>query len=187
MSAKLVLLDRDGVINHDSDDYIKNEDEWIPLPGSIEAITLLSRAGFIVCVATNQSGLARGLFDEYALARMHELMCTLVEESGGRVDAIFYCPHSPDDDCDCRKPKPGLLNQIETQFSQTVLDAWFIGDSEKDIDAALAKGCKPILVLTGKGNLTSDSLDAKKLSHILVFDNLLSATKFVISEQGSTK
>ncbi len=186
MSAKLIILDRDGVINYDSEDYIKNEDEWIPLPGSIEAITLLSQAGFTVCVATNQSGLARGLFDDYALARMHALMCTLVEENGGRVDAIFYCPHSPDDVCDCRKPKPGLLNQIEVQFSQTVQDAWFIGDSEKDIDAGLAKGCKPILVLTGKGKLARDSIDAEKLSHISVFDNLLSATKFVISKQNTT-
>jgi D-glycero-D-manno-heptose 1,7-bisphosphate phosphatase len=187
MSTKLIILDRDGVINHDSDDYIKNEDEWIPLPGSIEAMALLSRAGFTVCVATNQSGLARGLFDEFALARIHELMCTLVEDSGGRVDAIFYCPHSPNDNCDCRKPKPGLLNQIETQFSHTVQDAWFIGDAEKDIDAALAKGCKPILVLTGKGKLTSEALDADKLSHIQVFDTLLSATKFVISEQSPTQ
>ena len=108
MSIKLILLDRDGVINHDSDDYIKSEDEWIPIQGSIEAITLLSQAGFIVCVVTNQSGLGRGLFNEFALARMHELLCTLVEEEGGKVDAIFYCPHKPDDNCDCRKPKPGL-------------------------------------------------------------------------------
>ncbi|MGY8790083.1 MAG: D-glycero-beta-D-manno-heptose 1,7-bisphosphate 7-phosphatase, partial [Pseudomonadales bacterium] len=164
MSKNLIILDRDGVINHDSDDYIKNEDEWIPIQGSIEAIALLSQAGFIVCVATNQSGLGRGLFDEFALARMHELLCTLVEEEGGRVDAIFYCPHKPDENCDCRKPKPGLLNQIEEQFSHTVQGSWFIGDTEKDIDAALAKNCKPILVLPGKGKQTSESMDAQKLS-----------------------
>lgn len=185
MSIKLILLDRDGVINHDSDDYIKSEDEWIPIQGSIEAITLLSQAGFIVCVVTNQSGLGRGLFNEFALARMHELLCTLVEEEGGKVDAIFYCPHKPDDNCDCRKPKPGLLNQIEAQFSQSVEGSWFIGDTEKDIDAALTKNCKPILVLTGKGKQASESMDAQKLSGISVFDDLLSAAHFISSEHNT--
>lgn len=183
MTTPLIILDRDGVINHDADDYIKNEDEWIPITGSIEAISQLSQAGFQVCVATNQSGLARGLFDEFALARMHELLCTLVEEQGGKIDGIFYCPHGPDDNCDCRKPRPGMLNQIEEQFGRPVAGAWFIGDTEKDIDAARAKGCRPILVLTGKGTLTQATLPEAKLQGIPVFDDLFSAAMFVIACQ----
>lgn len=185
MAFPLIILDRDGVINYDSEDYIKNEEEWIPLPGSIEAIANLSRAGFIVCVATNQSGLGRGLFDEFALARMHELMCTLVEKQGGQISAIFFCPHGPDAGCECRKPKPGLLNQIEEQFQQPVADSWFIGDTEKDIDAALAKQCRPILVTTGKGSLTQSVMDPAKLAHVHVFDDLFAATMFVIANQDA--
>ena len=184
MNSPLVILDRDGVINHDSEDYIKHEDEWFPIAGSIDAISQLSRSGFIVCVATNQSGLARGLFDEFALARMHELLCTLVETKGGKIDGIFYCPHGPDDNCDCRKPKPGMLDQIEEQFSRPVAGSWFIGDTEKDIDAALAKGCRPILVLTGKGTLTQATIAPEKLEGVPVFDDLFTAAMFVIAEQG---
>lgn len=181
MDTPLVILDRDGVINHDSDDYIKSEDEWFPIAGSIDAISQLSQSGFLVCVATNQSGLARGLFDEFALARIHELMRTLVEEKGGHIDGIFFCPHGPDDGCDCRKPRTGLLDQIEDQFGRSVAGAWFIGDTEKDIDAALAKGCKPILVLTGKGTLTHSSLAPGKLENVPVFDDLFSAAMFIIA------
>lgn len=180
MSSPLVILDRDGVINHDSEDYIKHEDEFFPIAGSIEAISQLSRSGFQVCVATNQSGLGRGLFDEFTLSRMHELLRTLVEEQGGRIDGIFFCPHRPDENCDCRKPRPGLLNQLEEQFGRTVAGAWFIGDTEKDIDVALAKGCKPILVLTGKGTLTQETMAPEKLRDIPVFDDLFSAAMFVI-------
>ena len=186
MTANLIILDRDGVINYDSNEYIKNESEWIPLPGSIEAIGLLSQAGFLVCVATNQSGLARGLFNEFDLARMHELMCLMVEEQGGRIEGIFFCPHGPDDNCECRKPNIGMLVQIEQQFSQSVQNAWFIGDSEKDIDAALAKHCKPILVLTGKGSLTKSTINTEKLAGIPIFDDLFSAAMFVISENKGT-
>jgi len=184
MSTNLIILDRDGVINYDSDSYIKNEDEWIALPGSIEAICHLTKAGFTVCVATNQSGLARGLFNEFDLARMHEFMRTQVEEQGGKIEAIFYCPHGPDDGCECRKPATGMLKQIEKQFSQSVQDAWFIGDTEKDIDAALAKQCKPILVLTGKGSLTKSTINPAKLSDVPVFDDLFAAAMFVIADSG---
>ncbi|MDA9909761.1 D-glycero-beta-D-manno-heptose 1,7-bisphosphate 7-phosphatase [Gammaproteobacteria bacterium] len=186
MTSNLIILDRDGVINYDSDDYIKNAEEWIPLPGSIEAISELSRAGFKICVATNQSGLGRGLFTEYDLSNMHELMRLVVEEQGGKIDGIFFCPHTPDDKCSCRKPGVELLNQIEQQFSQSVENSWFIGDTEKDIDAALAKHCKPILVLTGKGSLTQATIKPEKLINIPVFDDLFSATMFVISELNST-
>ena len=184
MSTNLIILDRDGVINYDSDSYIKNEDEWIALPGSIEAICHLTKAGFTVCVATNQSGLARGLFNEFDLARMHEFMRTQVEEQGGKIEAIFYCPHGPDDGCECRKPATGMLEQMENQFSQSVQNAWFIGDTEKDIDAALAKQCKPILVLTGKGSLTKSTINPAKLSDVPVFDDLFAAAMFVIADSG---
>ena len=183
MPANLVILDRDGVINHDSEDYIKHEDEWFPIQGSIEAIAQLSRAGFIVCVATNQSGLARGLYDEFALARMHEKMQLLVEEQGGRVDGVFYCPHGPDDGCDCRKPKTGLLDQIESVMAQSVAGAWFIGDTDKDIRAARARNCRPILVMTGKGSFTAATADPAILKDVPVFDDLFAAAMFVIAEQ----
>ena len=114
---KLIVLDRDGVINIDSDDYVKSVEEWEPIPGSIAAIARLSKAGYTVAVATNQSGIARGYFDEYELAAMHQKLCTLVEQEGGEVDGVFFCPHSPDDHCDCRKPKTGLLEQIMTLIS----------------------------------------------------------------------
>lgn len=186
MNPPLIILDRDGVINHDSDEYIKHEDEWFPIAGSIEAITQLSLAGFQICVATNQSGLARGLFDEFALARIHELMCTLVEEQGAHIDGIFFCPHGPDDNCNCRKPNPGMLDQIQEQFQRPVAGAWFIGDTEKDLDAALSRNCKPILVLTGKGSLTKSTIAPKKLANIPVFDDLFTAAMFVIAELGAT-
>lgn len=184
MSAPVIILDRDGVINHDSDDYIKSEDEWFPIQGSIEAISQLSRAGFRVCVATNQSGLARGLYDEFTLARIHELLHSVVEEQGGRIEGIFYCPHGPDDNCDCRKPKPGLLNQIEDTLAVSVNGAWFIGDTAKDIGAARAKGCKPILVLTGKGSLTQSTLSAEQLQDVPVFDDLFAAAMYVIAQHN---
>lgn len=183
MESPLIILDRDGVINHDSDDYIKNEEEWFPLAGSIEAISNLSQAGFTVCVATNQSGLGRGLYDEYALARMHGLMCSLVEDAGGTINGIFYCPHTPSDNCQCRKPATGLLDQIESQFNKPVKGSWFVGDTQKDIGAALAKGCKPILVLTGKGSYTRDTMAVEALENIPVFDDLFSAAMFIIADQ----
>lgn len=185
MASNLIILDRDGVINHDSDEYIKNEDEWFPIQGSIEAISMLSRAGYSICVVSNQSGLARGLFDEFDLARMHELMCTLVEEGGGSIDGIFYCPHGPDDNCGCRKPKTGLLDQIEEQFSLSVEGSWFVGDKETDIDTALAKKCRPILVLTGYGSLTKDTVAPEKLAGVPVFDDLFGAAMFIISENSA--
>jgi D-glycero-D-manno-heptose 1,7-bisphosphate phosphatase len=186
VTHKLIILDRDGVINQDSEEYIKSEAEWFPLQGSIEAIALLSQAGFTVCVATNQSGLARGLFDEFALARMHELMTAMVEEQGGTIDGIFFCPHGPDEGCNCRKPAPGLLNQIEEQFNTSVEGAWFVGDTIKDIGAARSKGCKPVLVLTGKGSSTQQSAAKGMLDNVPVFDDLFSAAMFIVSGQQQT-
>jgi D-glycero-D-manno-heptose 1,7-bisphosphate phosphatase len=151
---KLIILDRDGVINYDSDDYIKNVDEWIPLPGSLEAITRLNRAGYTVAVATNQSGIARGYYDLDTLQAMHNKMRTSLEELGGELGMIAYCPHGPDDACDCRKPLPGMLNQIAAHYGVSMESVPVVGDSLRDLEAAIAVGAHPVLVRTGKGERT---------------------------------
>ncbi len=151
---QLVILDRDGVINEDSDNYIKSVDEFVPLPGSLAAITRLNRAGYTVAVATNQSGVGRGLFDLATLRAMHDKLARLLEEEGGRVDRVFYCPHSPDDACDCRKPLPGLMHQIAKYYAVPLTGVPVIGDSLRDLDAARAVGARPLLVKTGKGQQT---------------------------------
>ena len=154
----LLILDRDGVINQDSDAYIRTLDDWIPIPGSIEAIARLSRAGFEVAIATNQSGLGRGYFDLEILESIHARMCQLVDEAGGRIAGIFYCPHTPDAGCACRKPATGLLKSIERELRTSAHGAVFIGDSLKDLQAAQAYGCRPVLVRTGKGEQTLATL-----------------------------
>jgi D-glycero-D-manno-heptose 1,7-bisphosphate phosphatase len=151
---KLVILDRDGVINEDSDAYIKSPEEWIPLPGSPEAIARLNRAGYRVVVATNQSGIARGYFDLDTLEAIHGKMKQVVKAAGGAIDDIFFCPHGPDDNCDCRKPKPGLLRQIGAAYELELNGVPVIGDSLRDLQSAAAVGARGILVLTGKGNTT---------------------------------
>ncbi|MFN2411064.1 MAG: D-glycero-beta-D-manno-heptose 1,7-bisphosphate 7-phosphatase [Halomonas sp.] len=149
---QLVILDRDGVINHDSDAYIKSLAEWVPLPGAIKAIAKLSQAGFTVAVATNQSGIARGLYDEVTLQTMHMHLHSLVNAKGGQIAHIVYCPHGPDDNCDCRKPLPGLLVDIQKTLGMESLEgSWMVGDSLRDLQAGEAVGCRPVLVKTGKG------------------------------------
>jgi D-glycero-D-manno-heptose 1,7-bisphosphate phosphatase len=152
--AKLIILDRDGVINYDSDKFIKSPDEWRPIPGSLEAISRLNHAGFRVVVATNQSGLGRGLFDMAAMVAVNEKLHKAVAQAGGRIDAVFYCPHAADSDCDCRKPKPGLLIEIGQRFGVDLTGVPCIGDSLRDLQAAQAVGAQPILVLSGKGEKT---------------------------------
>lgn len=152
--AKLIILDRDGVINYDSDQYIKSPDEWRPIPGSLEAIARLNHAGFRVVVATNQSGLGRGLFDMATMIAINEKLHKAVAHVGGRIDAVFYCPHAADSDCDCRKPKPGLLQEIGQRFGVELTGVPCIGDSLRDLQAAQAVGAQPILVLSGKGEKT---------------------------------
>ncbi|MFP4683423.1 MAG: D-glycero-beta-D-manno-heptose 1,7-bisphosphate 7-phosphatase [Ectothiorhodospira sp.] len=152
--ARLVILDRDGVINRDSPDYIKSPQEWIPLPGSLEAIARLTRAGWRVAVATNQSGLARGLFDAATLEAIHDRMRRAVEAAGGRIDCIHHCPHGPDDGCDCRKPRPGLLHRIADDLGVSLAGVPAVGDSARDLEAARAAGCRPLLVRTGNGART---------------------------------
>jgi D-glycero-D-manno-heptose 1,7-bisphosphate phosphatase len=153
---KLVILDRDGVINHDSDKYIKNPQEWRPIPGSLEAIARLNQAGYHVVLATNQSGVGRGLFEVSTLNAIHDKMHRALSQIGGRIDAIFFCPHGADADCRCRKPRPGLLEEIARRFNVDLTGVPTIGDSLRDLHAAAAIGAAPILVLTGKGLKTRD-------------------------------
>lgn len=172
---KIVVLDRDGVINEDSVAYVKSPEEWRPLAGSLEAIARLSRAGYLVCIATNQSGLARGLFDETMLAQIHQKLRQLLEPMQGRVDGIFYCPHAPDARCHCRKPAPGLLQQIAEQFGVSLEGQCFVGDSLKDLQAARAFNMQPVLVRTGKGAETAATLPREFLGSTPVFNNLAAA------------
>ena len=154
---KLVILDRDGTINQDSDQYIKSPAEWKPIPGSLEAIARLTQGGWRVAVATNQSGLSRGLFDMSTLNAIHAEMHRAVGQAGGRIDAIFFCPHAADSNCDCRKPKPGLLHEIASRFGVELEGVPMIGDSLRDVTAAAAAGAQPWLVLTGNGRKTRDA------------------------------
>ena len=147
---KLVILDRDGTINRASDEFVKSPDEWHPLPGALEAISRLNHAGFHVVLATNQSGLGRGLFDMAALNAVHGHMLKNLAAAGGRIDAIFYCPHAPDEGCACRKPAPGLLMQIQERYGIDLAGVPYVGDSLRDMEAAHAAGCAPHLVLTGR-------------------------------------
>lgn len=151
---KLVILDRDGVINHDSDQYIKSPDEWIPIDGSPEAIAQLTRWGYRVVVVTNQSGIGRGLFDMNTLNAIHAKMHRVVTQAGGRIDAVFFCPHTNADKCTCRKPKAGMFEQIAARYRTDLAGVPAIGDSLRDLQAALAVGAAPMLVLTGKGSKT---------------------------------
>jgi D-glycero-D-manno-heptose 1,7-bisphosphate phosphatase len=152
--AKLIILDRDGVINHDSDQYIKSPDEWRAIPGSLEAIARLNHAGFRVVVATNQAGLGRGLYDTATMIAINDKMHKALAQVGGRIDAVFFCPHTAESDCDCRKPKPGMLTEIGRRFGVDLTGVPSIGDSLRDLQAAEAVGAQPILVLTGKGEKT---------------------------------
>jgi len=151
---RLVVLDRDGVINYDSDLYIKSPEEWVPIPGSLDAIARLYKAGFTVVVVTNQSGVARGMFDLAMLAAIHAKMTAAIEAAGGKLAGIFFCPHKPEEHCNCRKPKPGMLWQIEQRFGTSLAQVPAVGDAWRDIEAAKAVGARAILVRTGKGEET---------------------------------
>ena len=167
----LLILDRDGVINQDSASFVKSAEEWLPLPGSIAAIARLSRAGYTVAVASNQSGLARGLFDRNALRAMHRKLRRLVSDEGGRIDRIVVCPHGPDDGCRCRKPKPGLLMRLARHYGVSLVGVPVIGDSLRDLQAADAAGATPILVRTGNGKKTLMNLPVA-LRDVPIYDDL---------------
>ncbi|HWI13800.1 MAG TPA: D-glycero-beta-D-manno-heptose 1,7-bisphosphate 7-phosphatase [Burkholderiales bacterium] len=151
---KLAILDRDGVVNYDSAAFIKSPDEWRPIPGSLEAITRLNQAGYHVVIATNQSGVGRGLFEMATLNAIHDKMNRALAEVGGRLDAIFFCPHAQEANCNCRKPRAGLLDEIGRRLNVTLEGVPVIGDARRDLEAAIAVGARPILVLTGKGQKT---------------------------------
>jgi len=175
---RYVLLDRDGVINHDSDEFIKSPEQWLPIDGSLEAIALFNEHGYKVVVITNQSGLSRGLFDAAMLEKIHAKMRRMAKEKGGKIDAIYFCPHGPDDDCNCRKPKPGLLKAFAADFHADLTTIPVIGDSLRDLQAAQAVGASPILVKTGKGQKT---LIKNPHLNIPVFENLYDAAKHITS------
>jgi D-glycero-D-manno-heptose 1,7-bisphosphate phosphatase len=175
---KLIILDRDGVINHDSENYIRCPDDWQPIPGSIEGISLLTKAGYQVVVATNQSGLGRGYYDLATLNAIHDKMNQLVEAAGGKIDAIFYCPHLPTDNCDCRKPKPGLVFQALEYAKLTPEQACFVGDSSRDLESAILADVMPVLVMTGNG---AQALEKGVLEKIGIFQDLLSFSKMLVS------
>lgn len=178
---KLLILDRDGVINQDSDAYIKSLDEWIPIPGSIEAIAQLSKAGWTVAVATNQSGIARGYYSLATLDAMHARLRELVAAQGGEVGLIVYCPHGPDAGCACRKPKPGMLRTIASHYAVELAGVWFVGDSKGDLEAARAVDAQPVLVKTGKGEQT---LSKGVPEATLIFDDLAAIASALIHQQA---
>jgi D-glycero-D-manno-heptose 1,7-bisphosphate phosphatase len=159
-TGKLIVLDRDGVINADSDDYVKSPAEWLPLPGSLEAISRLWGAGFDVVVATNQSGIGRGLFTEVALDAIHEHMRRSVRAAGGRIAGVYVCPHRPEDACECRKPRPGLLQRIAGDFGRSMQGVPFVGDKLSDVEAAVAVGARPIFVRSGGRPIETATLRA---------------------------
>lgn len=186
-NSKLIILDRDGVINEDADDYIKSAAEWHPLPGSLEAIARLNQQGYRVAVATNQAGLARGLFDMQALNAIHQKLHLSAQTVGAHLNAIFFCPHAPEDFCDCRKPRPGMLRAIGQRFDIQLTGVPFVGDSLRDLQAAFEVGCTPYLVRTGKGARTLNTgglppgtliLDdlAAVADHLLSTDRVMSET-----------
>jgi D-glycero-D-manno-heptose 1,7-bisphosphate phosphatase len=179
-TPRLVVLDRDGVINKDSAEFIRAPAEWIPLPGSLGAIAALTRSGFTVVVASNQSGVGRGLFTAETLEAIHARMCRDIEAAGGRLGGIFVCPHHPEAGCDCRKPKPGLLRQIERRFGCSLAGQPAIGDSERDLRAAQAVGARAILVRTGNGAATEKALGSGP--QIEIYDDLAAAARVLLAE-----
>jgi len=177
-AKKYVLLDRDGVINHDSGDFIKSVDEWVPIAKSLEAIALFTKQGYQVVVITNQSGVGRGLYSDAILTDMHLKMTRMVEAVGGEISHIYYCPHLPDAGCECRKPKPGMLHQFSKDADVALDDIYFIGDSLRDIEAGMAAGAKSLLVKTGNGEKT---LAANPDLNVPIFENLYDAAEYILS------
>ena len=172
-TMKLCILDRDGTVNEDRDDFVKSAAEWQPLPGALEAIARINHAGWHVVIASNQSGLGRGLFDVVALNAIHDKMHRMLAAVGGRVDAVFYCPHAPEEACTCRKPAPGLFTQIAERYGVALTGMPAVGDSARDLVAAQALGCVPHVVLTGKAaGYRGQTLPSSYPAHAVVHDDL---------------
>ncbi|WP_353571382.1 D-glycero-beta-D-manno-heptose 1,7-bisphosphate 7-phosphatase, partial [Candidatus Albibeggiatoa sp. nov. BB20] len=169
------------VINYDSDEYIKSPDEWHPIVGSLEAIARLNQADYRVIIVTNQSGVARGLFDLNTLHEIHAKMHRLLAEMGANIEAIFFCPHVHEDECNCRKPRPGMFHQIANRLGTSLTNVPAVGDSLRDLQAAIAAGAKPILVLTGKGRRTLQ--DLTEFGDVPVYDDLASVVDALLSQK----
>jgi D-glycero-D-manno-heptose 1,7-bisphosphate phosphatase len=181
-ATKLIILDRDGVINEDSDNFIKTVDEWIPLPDSLDGIARLNRGGYRVVVATNQSGIARGMFDLETLSLMHKKMHDLAGLAGAHIEGVFFCPHGPEDKCQCRKPKPGLFQEISKRFGFALAGVPVVGDSLRDLQAGSHEGCLPILVKTGKGKKTLETHANNLPEGTLVFENLAEVAAHLVPD-----
>ncbi len=179
---KLVVLDRDGVINRDSPDFIKSPDEFEPLPGSVDAIATLCAAGFTVCVATNQSGIGRGLYDTDTFFAIQRKLADLVAEAGGAITGVFFCPHTPEDDCECRKPRTGLLRDIGDRLDVSLVDVPVVGDSVRDLDAARRVRSRPILVRTGNGEMSEAAIGGRR--RVEIFDDLAEVAEQLVGEQA---
>jgi D-glycero-D-manno-heptose 1,7-bisphosphate phosphatase len=176
---KIILLDRDGVINFDSYEYIKSPEEWHAIPGSLEAIAQLNKAGYRVIVVTNQSGVARGYYDLKMLDRIHEKLIRELAFVGGHIEEIFFCPHHPDEHCNCRKPKPGLMHQAQKKYDIDFSSTFFVGDTATDVETALAVGCKPLLVLTGKAREKAFA-ESKEAASVPKFKDLAEAVNYIL-------
>lgn len=176
-----VILDRDGVINHDSDEYIKSPDEWHAIPGSLDAIAKLNRYGYDILIATNQSGVARGFYDLDTLDLIHEKLMRELAAVGGFIREIFFCPHHPDAQCLCRKPKAGLLQQMASKYPINFAETYFIGDSHVDVLAARSVGCQPLLVLTGKGQRMLEKYP--DLQDVPSFQDLTAAVEYILAQR----
>ncbi len=182
---KLIILDRDGVINEDRDDFVKSADEWIPLAGSLDAIAFLAQAGYTIAVATNQSGIGRKYYGIQELNEMHNKMHKLVQQAGGQIAGIWFCPHTADDGCDCRKPKPGMVEDIISRFNAKSEDVYMVGDSLRDLQAIAAVGGLPVLVLTGKGQKTLKNHGDELPERTQVFDDLMAFSQFLMHQPSA--
>ncbi|MFV2029946.1 D-glycero-beta-D-manno-heptose 1,7-bisphosphate 7-phosphatase [Neisseria sp. S1] len=182
---KLIILDRDGIINHDRDDFVKNVDEWMPIEGSMDAIALLTQADYTLAVATNQSGIGRHYFTMQDLTEMHQKMHRLVQQAGGHIDGIWFCPHTADSACNCRKPKPGMIEDIIDRFNAEAKETWLVGDSLRDLQAIAAVGGKPALVLTGKGKKTLATQADLLPENTQIFDDLMAFSQYIREQQSS--
>lgn len=181
---KLIILDRDGVINKDRDDFVKSAEEWIVLPNSADAIAFLNQAGYTIAVASNQSGLGRGLFDIAALHQMHAKMYRVVGQAGGNIAGVWFCPHTPDDNCRCRKPNTGMIEDILERFEVAAADTYLVGDSLRDLQSIAQLGGKPVLVLTGKGKKTLEQGNLPE--NTMVFNDLWDFAQAMCADDEQT-
>lgn len=181
MRQRAVFLDRDGVINVNRPDHVKSWDEFVFLPHALTALAKLAASDFLVIVTTNQSAIARGLVTAETVRAIHARMIADVARAGGRIDAVYFCPHHPDDKCACRKPQPGLFLQAARDFAIDFTRSYVIGDAFSDVAAALAIGAQPILVLTGRGRAQYAEMLANNHANHRIADDLLGAVEWILT------